>query len=122
MSLKIEIKNNHFKLSHYSNDQHKTTCIIEAFKLNGELNLIKVGSLSIIVESSYIVAYDSFVDVNFRRLGLATKMYDYAESIFNKKIVPYEQHSGHKSSSDAVEFWKKRSGIILQDRHVIYED
>lgn len=122
MSLTIDIKNNTFKLSHYSNDQYKKTCVIEVFKLNGVNHPVKVGSLSVIIESTYIVAHDSFVDANFRRMGLATKMYNYAESVLNKKIIPYEQHSGQKSSFDAVQFWKKRTGIILQDRHVIYED
>lgn len=82
----------------------------------------RIGHLSVMVCTNNIVARDSYIKEDLRRIGLGTKMYDFAEQFTNKKIIPYEEFCGVKSSADAVEFWKKRSGIILQDRHFIYED
>lgn len=118
---KLSIKGNTFIINDYSNDGFNKTCIVELL-LVYQKETKKIGHLSIIINPAYIVAYDSFIDPNFRRIGLGSKLYDYAEKLLNKKIIPYEQYSGEKSSTEAVQFWKKRSGIILQDRNVIYED
>lgn len=118
----FKIKNNDFIIKDYSLDDFKKTCVIELFVVLDMGELKKTGYLSVIITSSNLVAHDSFIEPRFRRNGLGSKMYDYAENLLNKKIIPYEQYSGEKSSIDAVQFWKKRTGIILQDRHLIYED
>lgn len=84
-------------------------------------NLEKIGHLSVLVKNDYVIAFDVYLEKKYRRQKLASKMYDYAEIISNKKIIPYEQYSGEYSSYEAVMFWKKRSGIVLTDRNFIYE-
>jgi len=44
-----------------------------------------------------------FVEMPYRRTGLATMMYDLAEEIFNVGAVPTDNLSG-----DAQQFWKSR--------------
>ena len=44
-----------------------------------------------------------FVEAEFRRKGIATKIYDLAESLYYDKCEPYPGNS-----SDAKMFWEKR--------------
>lgn len=69
-----------------------------------------VGDLLVNNYTQKIYAYTVSVQEKYRRLGIATAMYDLAEELSGgKQILPNEyQNEEAESSDDAVEFWRTR--------------
>lgn len=93
----------------------------ESFKVSAFIQDREVGYLIVQNYQNKIYAFDTQVENQFRRLGIATKMYNYAESLTEKKIYPNEYINKEASSStDAVEFWRAR-GMILSNGDKIFD-
>lgn len=73
----------------------------------------KIAHLSLIILEDKIVAHDVLVKKELRRTGIATALYNQAESYFKKEIIPYEYFNEEAiSSEEAGEFWRKRGKIL----------
>ena len=76
----------------------------------------KIGHLSLILTSDKIVAYDCFIIQKKRRQGIGTFIYDLAQKLFKREIIPYEYFNNEsKSSEDAIAFWRKRGKILYNE-------
>jgi GNAT superfamily N-acetyltransferase len=63
-----------------------------------------------------MVAANVYVKDEYQRRGVATAMYDFAEEITGKEMLPYShQISDEPMSEDAKKFWKKRKPSLEWD-------
>jgi len=62
----------------------------------------EIGNATLNTENLYLE--NIRIDPNYRRIGLATKLYQYIEGIIGKKLKP----SPIKQSPDIKNFWSKR--------------
>lgn len=93
------------------NVEYKT----QDFTIRAFINEKEVGLLNILNKADYIVSYMVQVNRDYRRLSLATKMYDLATEITNKRLIPNEYFNLESpSSEDAIAFWRKR-GLVLSN-------
>lgn len=91
------------------------------FKIIGYINKTQVGYLIVAIAKENLYAIDAQVELKYRRMGIATKLYNFAEKLTKKKIYPYEYlNYDAKSSNDAVEFWRSR-GLILSNGDKIFD-
>jgi len=72
-----------------------------------------VGEIVVIHSGRKISAYSAHVEESYRRRGVATALYDKAEEITGKEIVPYPYSTDHLSFEDditeeAQKFWVNR--------------
>ena len=103
----------------------KENLVIKTEQVDGYLYFIaymgdhRIGTLKTLVADSKLYAYVIHVSKEYRRQGVATALYSYAENHFGLKISPYEFcNPDAETSDDAIEFWRKR-GIILTSKNRI---
>jgi len=67
----------------------------------------EVGKLSFIISKfkPKLIATSVVVDPNYRRLGIATAMYNFAENKLNMKFIPNE----NVLTPDGKKFWSSRN-------------
>ena len=88
------------------------------FWINAHLDGQKVGRIEVddAGYGDYMMVTNADVDYDFRRLGIATAMYDFAEKISGKELVPYESSSRAEEpmSDDSKAFWHARRGYTFR--------
>lgn len=81
----------------------------------------KIAHLNVFITDKCIYSFDAYVKKEFQRKGIASFLYQYAETYHNKTIKPYEYfNSEAHTSSDAIEFWRTR-GFNLNDRYRLFD-
>lgn len=103
----------------------------EAIKSGGfEILAVKNGKdiafVRVYKEGNDWYVYDVEVNENFRRKGIATKMYDYADDIVGNAVKPQVLDSSEGEppmmTKEAFDFWKKRDPYLVDDITDAVED
>lgn len=72
----------------------------------------QIGYVCCYHESGKLYAFEVNVDENYRRKGVATQMYNYAERVSGKPINPHHSNPYNSDpdavSQDALAFWHNR--------------
>lgn len=73
------------------------------FTVSASLNGQLVAYLRVLRKEGFLLAGDVAVKKDYRRRGIATAMYNFAESVMQARFVPCTPHSPH-----AEAFWSNR--------------
>lgn len=88
---------------------------VDDFEIKLQVDGETVGYLQCYYENGKLYAFEVSVESHWRRKGFATKMYDYAEEVSGKTILPhlanyYATDDDSDMSEDAYKFWINRIG------------
>ena len=103
----ITLKVTPFDDSEFTNHPEFEDFTIRAFHKE-----VQVAYLKCYHESGRLYAFEVLVEPEYRRLGIATKIYNYAQEISGRTINPHHENPFNEDSdsvsSDALAFWQAR--------------
>ena len=103
-----KLKINHYgakeRINVYQGNKIVNRITVPSMIFNAYFDEQFVGDLHLVYTNGEWVPYGVQVVPDFRRQGVATALYDYAEQVLNVKIKP-----SSSQTDDGAEFWKSRN-------------
>jgi len=101
-----------FKLGPFDNNDFSGNFVSEDFTIRAFHEGEQVAYLKCYHESGRLYAFEVSVNSDYRRNGIATKMYDYAQELSGKTIHPHHENPYNDNpddvSDEALSFWNYR--------------
>ena len=106
------LKNITFKLGSFDNNDFSGNFENEDFTIRAFYEEDQIAYLKCYHESGRLYSFEVHVNSEYRRKGIATKMYDYAQELSGKTIYPHHENPYNNDpdgvSDEALLFWRSR--------------